>query len=187
MENIADLAELLRIPLILVPYFYEAGEYRHMALCCQIIGPPLGWPGFAVVEPHLLLWINQYPIALAQNTTHQRHELLFHITCTCGYGDGVGVIHQEAKKACHGEIGFLADNIQPLFPRPLGQRPDYGAVQRIEVIAGNDSAALQPCQVIQARNLCIAILCPPDHIPNLTGRVAAAAALIAALSCQIPS
>ena len=61
MENIADLAELLRIPLILVPYFYEAGEYRHMALCCQIIGPPLGWPGFAVVEPHLLsLFCAQY-------------------------------------------------------------------------------------------------------------------------------
>ena len=142
VENEFYLLKPGRLQLQQVLHLHEGGDNGDVVLGSEQKGAPLLGAGFAVVEPHLLLGVNEDKMVLFQVVVHEITEGSVHVGGFRDKGDNVNVAEHEAVQAGHHEVGPLADGDKSSVAGFSCKRAVYTVVKRIKMVASDESRAL---------------------------------------------
>ena len=157
MENVIDFIEFLRLRFPGVHQFHKTGDDGDIEFGGKEIGATLGRAGLSVIEPHLLLRVNEYSLSPIGSLPQQFQKIRIQIVDIPGQRDSIGVVHQVADDALHGKIGHLAHNAEFFMEDGLGKLADGGILQRAEMVAGDHHPAGDLRQIFRPHDLHIPV------------------------------
>ena len=118
-----------------------------------MVGAPFQRSGLAVIQPHLLLGIDEYEVPSLKGFSHLFLEVLRHIAAVLAYRNQVGVTEEKTFPSGHQEVCVLTYHPKRPAMHLRCHPSDNHTLEGGEVVAGHYRRSLQPSDVFQANYL----------------------------------